>query len=69
VYDFIISEVNGSIANLSDANSTLYYGRFNQWAAHFLLAKMYLNAEVYTGTPRWDECIAECDQIINSGLY
>jgi starch-binding outer membrane protein, SusD/RagB family len=32
-----------------------------------LLAKMYLNAEVYTGTPAYDKCIEACDAIINSG--
>jgi hypothetical protein len=69
VYDFIISEVTGNIDNLSEEKSTLYYGRFNKWAAHMLLAKMYLNAGVYTGTPKWDECIAQCDQIIGSGKY
>ena len=69
VYDFVINEVTGNIDKLSDEKSTLYYGRFNQWAAHFLLAKMYLNAEVYTGTPKWDECIEQCDQIIGSGKY
>ncbi len=28
---------------------------------------MYLNAGVYTGTPKWAECIAACDAVINSG--
>ncbi len=37
--------------------------------AYALLAKMYLNAEYYTGTKRYDDCIAACDQIMNSGLY
>lgn len=35
--------------------------------AYALLAKMYLNAEVYTGTPKWNECIAACDSVINAG--
>jgi hypothetical protein len=30
---------------------------------------MYLNAQVYTGTPQWDKCIAACDVIINSGKF
>ena len=34
-----------------------------------LLAKLYLNAEVYTGTPQWAKVITACDEIINSGLY
>ena len=34
-----------------------------------MLANVYLNAEVYTGTPAWTECISECDDILASGLY
>jgi hypothetical protein len=34
-----------------------------------LLARLYLNAEVYTGTPRWSDCKAYCDTVIASGAY
>jgi hypothetical protein len=37
--------------------------------AHALLAKMYLNAEVYTGAAKLNECIAACDAVINSGKF
>jgi hypothetical protein len=37
--------------------------------AYALLAKMYLNAEYYTGAARYNDCIAACDSVINSGLY
>jgi hypothetical protein len=67
VYDFIISEINTNLPQLSKLNDQTTYGKFNQWAAHALLAKMYLNAGVYTGTPAWDKCITECNAIINSG--
>jgi starch-binding outer membrane protein, SusD/RagB family len=67
VYDFIIKEIKDNIALLSDKNDRTSYGKFNQWAAYALLAKMYINAEVYTGTAAWDECIAACNAIINSG--
>jgi hypothetical protein len=30
---------------------------------------MYLNAQYYTGTQRWNDCIAACDAIINSGKF
>jgi hypothetical protein len=33
------------------------------------LAKLYLNQEVYTGTPGWSDCIQYCDELINSGRY
>lgn len=69
VYNFIISELTTNIPLLSAANDKTTYGRFNQWAGYALLAKMYLNAGVYTGTPDWANCIKACDQVINSGLY
>jgi hypothetical protein len=69
VYNFIVGELNAVMPLLSADNSQTYYGRFNKWAAKALLAKMYLNAGVYTGTPKWDSCIAVCDDIINSGSY
>jgi hypothetical protein len=45
------------------------YGRMNSWAARGILARVYLNAEVYTGTPRWNEVIAVTQEIIDSGRY
>jgi len=45
------------------------YGRANKAAAWTLLAKLYLNAEVYTGTARWNDCITYCDKVINQGGY
>ncbi len=69
VYDTIIRDITTNINLLSTSKSALYYGRFNKWAAHTLLAKVYLNAEVYTGIEQWDKCIEQCDSVINSGLY
>ena len=67
VYNFIVKELNDNIPALSSENNVSTYGKFNKWAAYTLLAKMYLNAGVYTGTPKWAECIAACDAVINSG--
>ncbi|MDR0745103.1 MAG: RagB/SusD family nutrient uptake outer membrane protein [Mediterranea sp.] len=69
VFDFVIQEVTGNMALLSDTKGGISYGRFNTWAAWALLAKMYLNAEVYAGTSKWQECIDACDEIIGSGLF
>jgi hypothetical protein len=33
------------------------------------MAKMYLNAEVYTGTPRYNECATYCEKVINSNSF
>jgi hypothetical protein len=43
------------------------YGRADQAAAWALLARMYLNAMVYTGTPHWDDAITYASKVINAG--
>jgi hypothetical protein len=58
-----------------DANN----GRMTRGAATAILASMYLNAEVFTGTadvgglqrgaPRWQEAASMADEILNSGAY
>jgi hypothetical protein len=44
-------------------NPNPIYGRFTQSVANGVLARLYINAEVYTGTPRWDDCIKACDKV------
>lgn len=68
VYDFIIKEVTENIPLVSAENNDQTYGKFNQWAGYALLAKMYLNAEVYAGIKAYDKCIEACDAIINSNV-
>ncbi len=41
------------------------YGRADQDAANLLLARMYLNAEVYTGTARWQDAKDYAEKVIN----
>lgn len=41
------------------------YGRADQDAANLLLARMYLNAEVYTGSARWADAQAYAEKVIN----
>ncbi len=43
------------------------FGRADKGAAWMLLAKIYLNAEVYIGQPKYDQCITYCNKIINAG--
>lgn len=67
VFDFIVNEIEESLPLVSEDNSQSTYGTFNKWAGFTLLAKMYLNAEVYTDEPMWEECISACDSVIDSG--
>lgn len=43
------------------------YGRADQAAAWALLARMYLNAEVYTGTARFTDAITYSKKVIDAG--
>lgn len=67
VYDFIVNEIETNRDLLSAKNDQSTYGKLNKWAANALLARVYLNAEVYTGTAQWPKVIAACDAIISAG--
>lgn len=42
------------------------YGRADQGAVQALLAKLYLNAEVYTGTARYTDCLTYCNKVLGA---
>jgi starch-binding outer membrane protein, SusD/RagB family len=71
VYNFVEKELleNMDLLQKTGPADEATYGRVNYYTAQTVLAKLYLNAQVYTGTPRWDEAIAACDAVINSGKY
>lgn len=69
IYDFVVSELKEVAPKLSEVQGGLAYGHMNKWAALGYLAKAYLNAEVYTGTPNWQGCADICDEIIRSGKF
>lgn len=69
VYDFVINELNEVIPLLSETADQSMYGRLNKWGAIALQARVYLNAEVYTGNAQWEKVIELTNQIINSGAY
>lgn len=68
VYTFIVKELTENVESLSTSKGGNYYGRFNKWAGYTLLAKVYLNAEVYTGIPKWQECLAACEKVSQGGF-
>lgn len=69
VYDFVVNELEDVIPNLSEETGQATYGRFTAWAAKSLLARTYLNAEVYTGTEQWDNVISVTNDIIDNSPY
>ncbi len=68
VFNFIEKELKDNVDLLSETKGGAYYGRFNKWAGYTLLAKLYLNAEVYTGTSKWAECLAACNKVSTGGF-
>lgn len=66
LYAYIESELNDLADDLYPA-SQCPYGRASQGAAYALLARLSLNAEVYTGQPKYTECIAACNKAIAQG--
>ncbi len=69
VFNFIESEVKACLPNLSATVDQSTYGRPTQYMAYALLAKLYLNAEYYTGTARYSDCVVACDNVISSGKF
>ncbi|MBW3467042.1 RagB/SusD family nutrient uptake outer membrane protein [Arthrospiribacter ruber] len=68
VFDFVSSELENYIEDLSTSKGGQYYGRFTRWAGHALLAKVYLNAEVYTGTAMWEKCLEQIEKLESGGF-
>jgi hypothetical protein len=82
VFDFVESELLGALGlasfpimgapDLSGSALGTAAGQpyiINQFAALGVLAKLYLNAEVYTGTPRYAEADIAASYIIDNGGY
>lgn len=68
VFEFVVKELTENVETLSPVKGGDYYGRFNKWAGYALLAKVYLNAEVYSGQEMWDECLAAIAKIEEGGF-
>ena len=66
IYAYAVSEVNDIIGQLPPRGPSTY-GRATPEAAHMLLAKLYLNAGVYTGTPNFTGAVTEAQAVINAG--
>ncbi|MEB0249588.1 RagB/SusD family nutrient uptake outer membrane protein, partial [Mucilaginibacter sp. 5B2] len=71
-YQYIESELLSVVQQLpakTAANATLYYGRPTKGMVFTLLEKMYLNAQVYTGTPKYTEAVAMADSVLKNNNY
>jgi starch-binding outer membrane protein, SusD/RagB family len=79
VFAFIEQELNAAREVLPESWPADQHGRFTKGAADAILASMYVNAEVFTGTvttaglqkgtARWQDAVTVADRILNSGTY
>ena len=75
IFNFIETELKECINLLAGKTTTggnlLAQGQFTKAAAAALLVRLYLNAEVYIGTPYYSECAEVAKKIINGdyGTY
>ncbi|MBR0049558.1 MAG: RagB/SusD family nutrient uptake outer membrane protein [Prevotella sp.] len=67
-FSYIENELK-ELENLLAAPGQNKYGRVDKVAAQLLLARLYLNAEVYTGNARWQDAKDYAEKVINNGYY
>ncbi len=63
LFNYIETELKAIDGDLAPVK-TIEYGRVDQGAAWSLLARIYLNAQVYSGTPRYTDAITYAKKII-----
>lgn len=66
LFSYVESELL-TLQGLLPAPGQNEYGRVDQAAVWALLAKLYLNASVYTGKDRSTDCLTYCNKIIAAG--
>lgn len=79
IFNFVEQELIAARADLPASWPANFQGRMTTGAADALLASLYLNAEVFTGTvstgglqrgqARWQDAIDAAERVINSGQY
>ncbi len=67
LFNYIESELKAIETELAAPRSN-EYARADQACAWILLAKLYLNSEVYTGRKLFSECATYCQKVIGAGF-
>ena len=63
VFAFIEKELRDNVEQLQPLSPAML-GRVSKAAGYAMLAELYLNAQEWSGTARWDDCITYCNKII-----
>jgi hypothetical protein len=65
LFKYVEQELKDIEASMLDPRAV--YGRADKGACWTLLTKLYLNAEVYTGTGRYTDAVAYADKVLKAG--
>ena len=67
VYKFVMDELNAIKDKVRADVSSASYGKITKGVVYTMLAKLYLNAQVWNpaGGAKWQECIAACNEVMN----
>lgn len=66
IFDAIVKDIEDNAPLLpKQGDSGVKRSDITQGMAYTLLAKLYLNANVYKGTPMWQEAIDACDKVLD----
>jgi hypothetical protein len=68
IYNYIVSELT-AIQSALPASVPANYGRATTQAANMLLAELYLNAAVYSGSANYAAALTAAQTVIGSGAY
>lgn len=68
LFDYVESELL-AIEGAMMPSSSKIFGRVNRLSADFLLARLYLNAQVYTGTARYNDALIYSKKVISDTNY
>lgn len=66
IFSYVEAELKEIDSDLLSKNEC-EYGRASKAAAYSLLARLYLNAEVYVAQARYTDCIEYCNKVIMEG--
>lgn len=75
IFEWIEHELKAVIGEVAEDNTDILadaapsYGRVGKTAARLLLARLYLNAEVYTGKARWAEAKSYAQSVMKDGNF
>lgn len=66
IFNYVETELK-AIEPVVAAAKTNEYGRVDRGAVDALLARLYLNAKTYTGTPRYNDAVTYSKKVIDAG--